>query len=106
MSPSGPGGRVDAAEARRITSLSYAWRLPDGEPAPLSATEFDLGFIVLPILPPPPPQPPGQPPAMTAPGTAAVVVDKATGAATVVPYRGVEGTAELYRRMRTGEPRQ
>lgn len=106
VSPTDPGPRVDEAEARRIAARSFAWRLPDGAPAPLSATEFDLGFIVLPVLAPPPPPPPGQPPAMTAPGTAAVVVDKSSGTATVLPYHGVEGTAELYRQVRGGDPRQ
>jgi len=97
---------VDEAEALRIAARSYTWRLPDGEKAPLSATEFDLGFIVLPVLPPPPPQPPGRPPVMSAPGTAAVVVDGSTGAAMVLPYRGVHGTAELYRQARDGDPRR
>jgi hypothetical protein len=86
-------------DARRIAARGYCWRLANGEPAPTSAIEFDLGFIVLPVLPPPPPRLPGQPPHMTQPGTAAVVVDKATESATVVPYHGTEGTAAYYRRI-------
>jgi hypothetical protein len=87
-------------DARRIAARYYCWRLPGGEPAPTRATEFDAGFIVLPVLPPPPPEVPGQPPHMTPPGTAAVVVDKTTESATVVPYHGIEGTADYYRRIR------
>jgi hypothetical protein len=91
---------VNEDEARQIAARTYGWRLENGEPAPTSATEFDLGFIVLPQLPPPPPPLPGQPPRMTQPGTAAVVVDKFTRSATVVPYYGQEGTAAHYRRIR------
>lgn len=90
---------MNADDARRIAARDYCWRLPNGEPAPMSADEFDLGYIVLPILPPPPPRLPGQPPHMTQPGAGAVVVDKSTGAATVVPYRGFEGTADYYRSL-------
>ncbi|WUH90582.1 hypothetical protein OG900_11070 [Streptomyces sp. NBC_00433] len=88
---------MNADDARRIAARSYCWQLPNGEPAPTSATEFDLGYIVMPVLPPPPPQLPGQPPPISQPGTAAIVVDKATESATVVPYRGDEGTADHYR---------
>lgn len=91
---------MNADDARRITAQNYGWRLPDGEAAPMSVTEFDVGFIVLPVLPPPPPQLPGRPPPMSQPGTAAVVVDKLTGTATVMPYYGDEGTADAYRRTR------
>lgn len=91
---------MNADDARQITARSYCWRLPNGEAAPMSVTEFDLGFIVLPILPPPPPPLPGQPPPMSQPGTGAVVVDKLTGQATVLPYHGDEGTADHYRRIR------
>ncbi|MFG1809917.1 hypothetical protein [Streptomyces sp. NPDC049040] len=88
-------------DARRITAGRYRWPLPNGEAAPMSVTEFDVGFIVLPIFPPPPPRLPGQPPHMTQPGAAAVVVDKLTGEATAVPYRGDEATADYYRAIRT-----
>lgn len=91
---------VNADQARQIAARDYGWRLPNGEPAPMSVTEFDLGFILLPVMPPPPPQPPGAPPVMSQPGTAAVVVDKHTGRATVLPYHGDEGTADMYREGR------
>jgi hypothetical protein len=91
---------VNEEEARRITARSYSWRLPNGEPAPTVAVEFDLGYIVLPDYPPPPPRLPGEPPEMSPPGTAAVVVDRQTGSATVLPFHGIEGTAELYRAER------
>lgn len=95
---------MNAEEAGRIAARTHRWLLPNGEPAPVSATEFDLGYIVLPDLPPPPPELPGRPPHMTQPGMGAVVVDKATGATTVVPYYGDEGTAAYYRSIR--HPRQ
>lgn len=90
---------MNADEARQIAARDYGWELPNGAPAPMSATEFDRGFIMLPIMPPPPPQPPGAPPTMTQPGASAVVVDKYTGRVAVLPYLGDEGTAELYRRQ-------
>jgi hypothetical protein len=93
---------VDADEARRIAEGQYAWHLPNGEPAPTSVTEFDVGYLVMPVMPSPPPPPPDQPPVPTNPGKSVVVVDKDTGATSELPYLGDEGTADLYRRERHG----
>ncbi|MGW1373898.1 hypothetical protein ACWD6P_06390 [Streptomyces sp. NPDC002446] len=66
----------------------------EGNPAPLYVVEFDIGFLVHAVMPPPPP-------GTQAPlGGSHMVISKSDGAVTYVPNFPPDSAIELYRSMR------
>lgn len=73
-------------------------KLPDGSPAELQVHEFDEGYLVAPVFPPPE-DADGQP-RPAAPGGGRIVVSKATGETFTTPNLPIEKAVALYRRNR------
>ncbi|MFZ3598905.1 hypothetical protein [Streptomyces sp. BH104] len=67
---------------------------PAGNPAPLHVAEFDIGFLVHAVMPPPPP---GTPAPL---GGSHMVISKTDGAVTYVPNFPPDSAIDLYRSMR------
>lgn len=66
----------------------------EGNPAPLYVVEFDIGFLVHAVMPPPPP-------GTQAPlGGSHMVISKSDGAVTYVPKFPPDSAIELYRSLR------
>lgn len=88
-----PRPPANADEALEAARAEFRPRLPDGSPAPLRVQEFDLGYLVYPVLPPHDPS--SGPPAL---GGSHVVVSKATGKLGYVPNFPPDMAIETYRR--------
>ncbi|MFG2532465.1 hypothetical protein [Streptomyces sp. NPDC048516] len=112
--PPGPGqpGRPDrpvpasAEEAVEIARTEYAPVRPDGTPAPLKVSEFDIGYVVHAELPPhPKTTPAGALNRPRSPGGSCVVVTKDTGEICRVPLRPLPDSIALFRKFyRPGTP--
>ncbi|MBL1100195.1 hypothetical protein [Streptomyces coffeae] len=93
-----PANAEDALEIAR-TRFSPVW--PDGTPAPLEVRAFDIGYLITARLPPrpePTEQPAGRPRPRGNPGGTCVVVSKATGELSTLPYRPPATAIALYRK--------
>ncbi|MEU6147557.1 hypothetical protein ABZ848_45320 [Streptomyces sp. NPDC047081] len=93
--PQGPPTTPD--QALDIVRERYAEpKLPDGTPAELHVHEFDIGYLVYPVFPPP--EETTGPPRPAPPGGAKIVVSKVTGESVTVPNFPTEQAIALYRR--------
>ena len=92
--PRAPATAEDALEAvlRRFGQP----RTREGDPVPLRVREFDLGYVVHAVFPPPPLRDGVRRPAE--PGGSHVMVAKADGAITTFPNYPPEQVIELFRR--------
>ncbi|GCD46685.1 hypothetical protein [Streptomyces paromomycinus] len=83
-----------AEEALAAARARFEVLDPEGNPAPLQVAEFDLGFLVHAVMPPPPP-------GIQAPlGGSHMVISKIDGAVTYVPNFPPDSAIELYRSLR------
>ncbi|WP_245689329.1 hypothetical protein [Streptomyces chattanoogensis] len=83
-----------AEEALAAARARFEVRDPEGNPAPLYVVEFDIGFLVHAVMPPPPP-------GTQAPlGGSHMVISKSDGAVTYVPNFPPDSAIELYRSLR------
>lgn len=71
-------------------------RLPDGSRAELRVEEFDIGYLVYAVFPPPAET--AGPPRPAPPGGAKIVVSKETGETVTVPNFPTEQAIALYRK--------
>ncbi|NUP40104.1 MAG: hypothetical protein HOY76_24590 [Streptomyces sp.] len=93
--PQGPPTTPD--QAVQIVLSRYAQpRLPDGTPAELHVHEFDIGYLVYAVFPPPAAT--AGPPRPAPPGGAKIVVSKETGETVTVPNFPTEQAIALYRK--------
>ncbi|MEU8682446.1 hypothetical protein [Streptomyces sp. NPDC048611] len=104
-SPPGPGHPdrpvpTSAEEAVEIARTQYSPVWPDGTPAPLKVSEFDIGYVVYAELPPhPKTTPTGARNRPRSPGGSCVVVTKDTGEICRVPHRPLPDSIALFRKF-------
>ncbi|HEX6684678.1 MAG TPA: hypothetical protein VF062_17875 [Candidatus Limnocylindrales bacterium] len=100
--PDSARGRIpaNADKALEIARARFSPVWPDGTSAPLDVHEFDLGYLVTARLPPRPQTAAGRPRPQGNPGGTCVVVSKATGEVTTLPYRPPAAAIALYRKSR------
>ncbi|WP_033038320.1 hypothetical protein [Streptomyces monomycini] len=82
-----------AEEALAAARARFAVLDPQGNPAPLYVADFDTGFLVHAVMPPPPPG--TQAPS----GGSHMVISKIDGAVTFVPNFPPDSAIELYRSL-------
>ncbi|WP_399094208.1 hypothetical protein ACGH2B_25170 [Streptomyces sp. BBFR2] len=99
MSPSGapePVRPVPVTAEEALTAARARFQVldPAGNPAPLHVAEFDIGFLIHAVMPPPPPG------ARTPLGGSHMVIAKSDGAVTYVPNFPPDSAIALYRGLR------
>ncbi|MEU9114522.1 hypothetical protein AB0D04_22690 [Streptomyces sp. NPDC048483] len=90
---------TNAEEALAIGRARFEALCDDGTPAPLYVQEFDIGYLIYAVFPPP-----AAPDDLPSFGGSHLVISKADGALSYVPNYPPESAIELYRERHQPHP--